>query len=204
MSDFIRLPRSVLNSELWHDGNLARLFLYLLSKADENGEIQTDMAAIARDLVLSRQAVRTLMKKVESNQILTKSATTRTTKLKLDIQEDKPKRQPRRQPNQQPNTNQIKLTKFTPPSRQEAQAYIDKMGFHWGDADLFIDFNEQKGWRLSDGKPMQDWKAAMRNWENRWKQKYGNGAKTITEDKYTARRGTDVGNHTEADYGGPF
>ena len=72
MSDFIRLPRSVLNSELWHDGNLARLFLYLLSKADENGEIQTDMAAIARDLVLSRQAVRTLIKKVESNQILTK------------------------------------------------------------------------------------------------------------------------------------
>lgn len=79
------------------------------------------------------------------------------------------------------------------------------MDFHWGDADLFIDFNEQKGWRLSDGKPMQDWKAAMRNWENRWKQKYGNETRQSgTQDKYAARRGTDVGDLTESDYGGSF
>lgn len=108
MSGYIQLPRSALSGELWRDGNLSRLFLYLLSKADENGEVLTDMAAIARDLVLSRQNVRTLIYKIEANQILTKSATTRATKLKLVLQDDRPKRQPRKQPNRQPNANQIK------------------------------------------------------------------------------------------------
>lgn len=108
MNDCIRLPRSALTDEIWRSENLARLILYLMARADENGEIKTDMARIAADLTLSRQQVRTLMKKIESNQILTKSATTRTTKLEINIQEVKPKRQPRKQPNQQPNGNQIK------------------------------------------------------------------------------------------------
>lgn len=110
MTDHILLPRSALTEEMERNGDLARLLIYLLRKADENGEINTDMAAIATDLRLSRQQVRTLMLKVQTNQILTKSSTTRTTKLKLEYQDNKPKRQPRRQPNQQPNTNQIKRT----------------------------------------------------------------------------------------------
>lgn len=108
MTDLIQLPRSALTDDLWRDGNLARIFVYLLTKADGNGEIKTDMGKVAADLRLSRQQVRTLMKKIESNQILTKSSTTKTTKLKFEYQEVKPKRQPRKQPNQQPNGNQIK------------------------------------------------------------------------------------------------
>ncbi len=108
MTNFIQLPRSALNDDLWRDGNLARIFVYLLTKADGNGEIKTDMAKVAADLRLSRQQVRTLMKKIESNQMLTKSSTTKTTKLKFEYQEVKPKRQPRKQPSQQPNGNQIK------------------------------------------------------------------------------------------------
>lgn len=108
MNDCIRLPRSALTDEIWRSENLARLILYLMARADENGEIKTNMPEIARNLTLSRQQVRTLMKKIESNQILTKSSTTKTTKLKFEFQEVKPKRQPRKQPNQQPNGNQIK------------------------------------------------------------------------------------------------
>lgn len=108
MTDLIQFPRSALNDDLWRDGNLARIFVYLLTKADGNGEIKTDMAKVAADLRLTRQQVRTLMKKIESNQMLTKSSTTKTTKLKFEYQEVKPKRQPRKQPSQQPNDNQIK------------------------------------------------------------------------------------------------
>lgn len=117
-NDFIRLPRSALSDELWHNPNLARLLVYLLAKVDDNGEIKTDMTAIAKDLVLSRQNVRTLMKIILANQILTKSSTTRVTKLKLWNQEDKPKRQSRSQPNRQPNRNQVTslMTDYISPS----------------------------------------------------------------------------------------
>lgn len=172
MNDYIRLPRSALNEAIWRDANLARLCFYLLSKADENGDIQTDMATIAKDLVLSRQQVRTLMLKVESNQILTKSATTRTTKLKLNIQEDKPKRQPRKQPNQQPNTNQIKSTIFTPPTDEEVAAYVAEKGYHFNPEE-FVPFYQMRGWKMKGGEPMKDWKAGCRYWETNWKQKHG-------------------------------
>lgn len=108
MSEYILLPMAGLSDDLWRNPNLARLFAYLLTRVDGKGEIKTDMAKVAADLTLSRQQVRTLMSKLDSNQILTKSSTTRTTKLKIGIQEDKPKRQPRKQPNRQPNANQIK------------------------------------------------------------------------------------------------
>lgn len=206
MSDYVRLPRSALTDELWRNVNLARLLVYLLTKADENGEIKTDMAAIAKDLVLSRQNVRTLLAKI-SNQILTKSVTTRVTKLKIDIQEDKPKRQPRKQPNHQPNTNQITSTKFTPPTDAEVAEYVAEKGYHFN-PEQFVPHYQKKGWMVGKS-PMKDWHAACRTWEISWKEKHGEKfyyqlQQTAAQDKYSARRGTDVGNYTEADYGGPF
>lgn len=108
MTDYINLPRSALTEEMERNGDLARLLVYLLRKTDGDGEIKTDMSEISRDLNFSRQTLRTLMKKIEANQILTKSSTTRVTKLKFDYQADKPQRQPSHQPNLQPNANQIK------------------------------------------------------------------------------------------------
>lgn len=171
MTDHILLPRSALTEEMERNGDLARLLIYLLRKADENGEINTDMAAIATDLRLSRQSVRTLMKKIETNQILTKSSTTRTTKLKLEYQDNKPKRQPRRQPNQQPNTNQIASTKFTPPTDAEVAAYVTEKGYHFN-PELFVPFYQSKGWMVGKN-PMKDWKASCRTWELEWKKKHG-------------------------------
>ena len=63
MSEYIQLPRSALTEEMERNGDLARLLVYLLRKTDENGEIKTDMAKVAADLSLSRQSVRTMMKK---------------------------------------------------------------------------------------------------------------------------------------------
>lgn len=208
MNDYIRLPRSALTSDLWLNPNYGRLLWYLLAKADENGEVQTDMAEIAKDLVLSRQTVRTLMKKIDANQILTKSVTTRVTKLKLDIQEDRSKRQPRKQPNQQPNANQITSIRFTPPTDAEVAAYVAEKGYHFDPA-AFVPFYQSKGWRIGK-EPMKDWKAACRSWELKWKEKYGTAdyrqikQNTSSEDRFAARRGTDVGGLKEADYGGSF
>lgn len=171
MTDLIQLPRSALTEEMERNGGLARLLIFLLRKADENGEIITDMAEIGSRLRLSRQKVRTLMIKIESNQILTKLSTTRTTKLKLEYQDNKPKRQPRHQPNHQPNSNQITSTKFIPPTDAEVADFVAGKGYHFN-PEGFVPFYQGKGWKVGN-QPMKDWRAACRTWEVRWKQKYG-------------------------------
>lgn len=56
-------------------------------------------------------------------------------------------------------------TRFTPPTRQEVQAYCIERGNNV-DADAFVDFYTAKGWMVGKNK-MKDWKAAVRTWEKR-------------------------------------
>ena len=195
-----------MSDEMWRDKDLWQLYGYLLCKADENGVVDTSLATMQRDLKITQKPLRTMLSKLERANRVAKQGASKGSKITVCGLDDCTPQGASKRANGGASKRASKTTaKFAPPTHEEAQAYIDKMNFHWGNADLFIDFNEQKGWRLSDGKPMRDWKAAMRNWENRWKQKYQNGElKTQTTDKYSTRRGTDVGNHTEADYGGPF
>ena len=56
--------------------------------------------------------------------------------------------------------------RFVPPSIQEVSEFCSMRG-NGIDAEKFIDYYQQQGWRLSNGNPMKDWKAAIRNWEHR-------------------------------------
>ncbi len=53
---------------------------------------------------------------------------------------------------------------FTPPTIEEVKAYCEgrKNGI---DALLFIDYYQTRGWYLSKGVKMKDWKSAVRTWE---------------------------------------
>ena len=53
-----------------------------------------------------------------------------------------------------------------PPTMDEVQAYCDERG-NGLNAERFCDYYAAQGWRLSNGQPMRDWKAAVRNWEQR-------------------------------------
>lgn len=57
-------------------------------------------------------------------------------------------------------------TRFTPPSFEEVKAYCEerKNGI---DPQHFIDYQDSRGWVLSNGKKMVDWKATIRTWEQR-------------------------------------
>lgn len=57
--------------------------------------------------------------------------------------------------------------RFTPPSVDNVSAYVQAQGYHVN-AERFVAFYEQKGWMVG-GNHMKDWKAAVRNWETRWK-----------------------------------
>ena len=65
-----------------------------------------------------------------------------------------------------------KQPRFSPPTVEEVAAYCRerKNGI---DAAQFVDYFAQAGWKLSNGNPLRDWKAAVRTWEKRDKARPG-------------------------------
>lgn len=55
--------------------------------------------------------------------------------------------------------------RFVKPTVEEVAAYCAERK-NGVDAERFVDFYESKGWKVGN-TPMKDWKAAVRNWENR-------------------------------------
>lgn len=59
-----------------------------------------------------------------------------------------------------------KSKRFTPPTFEEVKAYCLERQ-NGIDPQRFIDYQEARGWVLSNGKKMADWKATIRTWEQR-------------------------------------
>lgn len=61
--------------------------------------------------------------------------------------------------------------KFEPPSIEEVRQYIESKGYSV-DAQRFVDYYEARGWELSKGRKIKDWKACVRTWNgnaHEWK-----------------------------------
>ena len=56
-----------------------------------------------------------------------------------------------------------KVKRFVPPSAEEVQEYMVKIGYN-GDPQKWIDFYTGKGWMIGKNK-MVDWRAAVRTWK---------------------------------------
>lgn len=62
------------------------------------------------------------------------------------------------------NINKRSTQKFQKPTADEVRAYCNERG-NGIDAQSFIDFYDARGWKLTKGVGMKDWKAAIRTWE---------------------------------------
>ena len=67
--------------------------------------------------------------------------------------------------------NIVPLKRFVPPTVEEIKAYCDERGSYWIDPEHFVDYYEARGWILSNGKKMVDWKATVRTWEKNEKER---------------------------------
>ena len=67
------------------------------------------------------------------------------------------------------NINNISRARARP-TVDEIQAYCDER-LNGIDAQQFFDYYEARGWKYGTGKPMVDWKAAVRTWERNRKPK---------------------------------
>lgn len=73
--------------------------------------------------------------------------------------------------------------KFQKPTTEEISAYCEER--HNGiDAQRFYDYYEANGWKVGKN-PMKNWKAAVRNWEQRQKQPYGSAGRSLPEERLT-------------------
>ena len=62
------------------------------------------------------------------------------------------------------NINNIYTRAREKPTVEKIQAYCDER-LNGIDAQQFFDYCEARGWKYGTGKPMVDWKAAVRTWE---------------------------------------
>jgi len=63
----------------------------------------------------------------------------------------------------------IKKSRFAPPSLLEVQNYIEERAYTVN-AESFMAYYESNGWKVGKN-PMKDWKAALRTWQSREKEK---------------------------------
>lgn len=74
---------------------------------------------------------------------------------------------------------------FTPPTREDVQAYCKERGNHV-DAERFVDYYASQKWKKANGQPVSDWKACVRTWErSETKRKGANGVILANEEDDT-------------------
>lgn len=64
--------------------------------------------------------------------------------------------------------NKEKRKRFTPPTVEEVREYCRERK-NSIDPESFVDYYTARGWKYGQGKPVADWKAAVRTWEKREK-----------------------------------
>lgn len=67
-------------------------------------------------------------------------------------------------PNKEIGADKPPRTRFVPPTVEEIKAYCLERK-NSVDAERFFDFYSANGWKQGHGKPIVDWKAAVRTWE---------------------------------------
>ena len=98
------------------------------------------------------------------------------------------------------NENKAKsVSRFVAPTLDEIQEYCKEKGFNVDAASIY-DHYTATGWVQGKNKPIQDWRAAVRQWARRESE----FAKPQPHIKNDARRGTDASKGDWSEWGGAF
>lgn len=200
MNGWIKLFRTMLDWEWFTDGPVLRLFVYVLLKANTEqtsyrgieiprGSFNASEEKISLETGLSRQQVRTALKKLISTKEITKKVTNGNTI--ITVQKYNEYQSPNDYCNQgittiatSPITSGITTTAttliknkkrrreedknkppFIPPRVEEVREYCQSRR-NGIDAEEFVDFYQSKNWMVGKNK-MADWKACIRTWERK-------------------------------------
>lgn len=102
-------------------------------------------------------------------------------------------------PSSPPSGRGRRGSEFQRPTVEEVKEYCRQRG-NDVDAERFVDFYEANGWVQGRGKPIKDWKAAVRTWE-KGSNKTGNNGKQDKERILAGRQGELAREIAELDAG---
>lgn len=196
--DYIKIFRGILDWEWWHDINTFRLFIYILLKANwkdgtwkgievKRGSFISSLDKLAEDTDLTRDEVRTAIKHLTKTKEITTHSTRKYTVYSVvnyDLYQGNPTQIPTQTPDKSPTIpllipsieekKEVKKGRnnniFVPPTVLEVAEYCLERKNNVS-AEAFVDFYTANGWIQGKGKPIKDWRAAVRTWEKRDKPK---------------------------------
>lgn len=211
---FICLYRQITQWEWYKNPNTFRLFIHLLLMANytdgrfeceiiKRGEFVTSLPSLADQTSLTIQQARTALDHLKSTGEITDRKTNRYRvitivnydRYQLDNRQnnrpstgDQQTDQQQYKKDKKDKNNIIPLSrnkgnKFTPPTADDIRTYCEEIGFYGFDAELFIDYYESRGWMIGKNK-MKSWKAAVRTWIKRDRDRQTEEARKYEEIPY--------------------
>ena len=88
--------------------------------------------------------------------------------------------------------NPPKRKRFVPPTIDEVKAYCEERKNNV-DAERFIDYYSSQNWKKANGRPLEDWKAAVRTWEKNSYDKPKQPTVTVPVPDYMKKQIEDFG-----------
>lgn len=196
--DYIKLSRKLMEWEWYSNINTCRLFIHMLLKANwkdgkfegkviPRGSFVSSIGNLAKETNLTNDEIRTALKHLIFTKEITKQSFSKHTVFTVNNYaeyQDIPKQIANQSPSSShsiptlfPTIEEKKEIKkgrnnniFVPPTVLEVADYCVERK-NSVDAEAFVNFYTANGWVQGKGKPIKDWKAAVRTWEKNSKGK---------------------------------
>ena len=198
------IHRKIEKWEWYDDANTFKVFIHLLLRANhapkkwrgmtiDRGQLVTGRKKLSAQCNLSEQQIRTCLNRLKSTNEITIKATNKYSVITLnkysDYQDKKPlsNQQKLRLNNQQANqqsttnnkdNNKTNKGRFTPPSAQEVQEYLNEKGIHQFTGEDFVNHYASVDWYRGKSK-IKSWKHCVGTWtkdkKNGSQESYGQG-----------------------------
>ena len=190
--DYIKLYRNLLEWEWWSDINTCRLFVYMLLKANwkdgnfcgkviPKGSFVSSLPKLSEETSLTISEVRTAISHLKLTGELTYKSYSKYTVFTVNnyclYQSNDTQNSRQFADNSQSirsllttieekkeGKNKRNNNIFVPPTVLEVAEYCSERNNNVS-AEAFVDFYTANGWVQGKGKPIKDWKAAVRTWE---------------------------------------
>lgn len=187
---FLKLHRKILGWEWYSDPNTFRLFTHLLLTANfkinrwqgveiQPGQLITGRKALAKELRLSEQEIRTSLNKLKSTNEITIKSTNKFSIITICkwavYQVSDSIEQPANKPSKQQTINQQSTTlkegiegkkkkegvKFIPPTLQDVVKYFIEKGYSPDAGKRAFEYYNEANWKDSTDKAVINWKQKM-------------------------------------------
>lgn len=149
--------------------------LYFTGEESELSATSESLFCMAKDRVLKARTKAEQMRNKRSDKEATNDNTDDSPCLIESERESESESKSKRECVNKPISKR-KGTSFKPPTFDEAESYRVEAGLNHTDTTQFLAHYEANGWVQARGKPIKDWKAAMRGWDARqiqWQKEKG-------------------------------